>query len=345
LFSNSGNVVQLRYIEPNASDRQGGLGVTYDWSASADRGTEPSLQPGSDFILSKLAYELAIKGSYAFNDADNNQNLSQIKAAARLERGDFGKLAPKGKAVGEAFQHCLEPISAGTADDAQRRENDREFYRCIAKHGISDIVDKAPGAYYYWMDFHGGLEANQNYSQRHTLFGLTGAYASEPSSAAQRFNVFDWPFALLRRAFSDDHRYVAPFPSLLGTVERLDAKDDEVRAALTDELTYTRAIGEVTFNTRVADTAVGPVRFNMSYRYYHELSAPGAIERANLDRFNYVSAMLLFPARLLPFARSDQYELFVRYTSGQLPFDSQADHAYEIGISTNIEWLGQLLQR
>jgi hypothetical protein len=85
------------------------------------------------------------------------------------------------------------------------------------------------------------------------------------------------------------------------------------------------------------------VRFNLSYRYFHEFSAPDAIEGAGLDSFDFFSASLRFPARLLPLFASDDYELFVSFTSGQLPFNPSSDKAIEVGFATNIQALADFL--
>jgi hypothetical protein len=207
------------------------------------------------------------------------------------------------------------------------------------------MIRNTPDSSYYWVDFHGGVEANQDYSDSRTLFGLAGAYVRQPSVARASGNFFDAPFRALRGAFSSGSAvaYVAPYPSLLLGIERLDAKDDDTRTALTTKTTYTRARAEVAFNTVVANVDAQLVRFNVSYRYFHELSAPGAIEAAGLDSFDFVSASLRFPAQLVPFLPSDDYELFVSYTTGQLPFSPASDQTIEVGFATNIQALADFL--
>jgi hypothetical protein len=346
LSSPEDDKLKLRYIEPDANGQNSGFGVTYDWSARSNGSDKmPSLKPGTDFAFSRLSYDLSAKGAYAFGDAQSNQNLSEIIASAQLMRANYGRLRFQDEAIGPAFQKCLGAIPAPTTDAAQRRENDRKFTQCIEENGIDTMLKQDTMAYGYWFDFHGGVEGNQNLAERHTVFGLAGAFVSQPSEAGEQMNILDWPFRQLRRAFSPDGNYVAPFPSVRLMIERLDAKDDAVRASLTDELTFTRASGEVTFNTIVASTNDGPVRFNISYRYFYELSAPRAIHDANLDTHEFTTAAFYFPARLLPLLASDNYEFFVRYTNGKLPFDLKSNQAYEVGISTNFKWLGELLQR
>lgn len=342
LVSARSGILDLKYIEPDANGDNAGWGVNYKWNTSKD---SARLAPDArnHFVLNKLSYDLDIRGSYAFSDTTNNADLSTIKAAVRLERGDFGKLNVR-KAVGDAFQLCLADISEATENAEERRDRDDEIDRCVVDSGVDALVRNESSASYYWLDFHGGVEGNQDYSDSRTLFGLSGAYAFQPNRDLQRFNVFDVPFRLLRDAFSDrPSGYTAPFPSVLLSVERLDASGDEGRKALTTKETFTRANAEIAFNTIVASIDRQVVRFTVSYRYFHEFSAPQTIKEADLDHFDYLNAQLRFPAQLLPLVESDDFELYVAYTTGQLPFDQRSDKAFEVGFSTNFRWIADVL--
>jgi hypothetical protein len=227
-------------------------------------------------------------------------------------------------------------------DDAEGiARADAQQDECVRKHGV--VVKGDDGAYYYALDFHGGLEGNQNYSQRNGLFGLSAVYASEPTAEIAKYNLFDLPFRGLRAAFGNGKDFVAPLPSLRVTLDRLDPDSDDPRTLLAGDDDFNRASAELAFQTQVASINGHAVRFNISYRYFYELSAPAAVESAGLDRFGYTRATLRFPAQLLPLFASDSYEFFVGYTKGQLPFDLQSDAALELGITSNLAWLGQLL--
>jgi hypothetical protein len=342
LLSARSDVLDLKYIEPDENGDNAGWGVNYKWNKSKD---SARLAPDArnHFVLNKLSYDLDIRGSYAFSDTTNNADLSTIKAAVRMERGDFGKLNVK-KAVGDAFQRCLLEIPEAGDSAEERRDRDAQMDRCSVDSGVDAMVRNEDSASYYWLDFHGGVEGNQDYSSSRTLFGLSGAYAFQPNRDLQRFNVLDVPFRLLRDAFSTGQSgYTAPFPSVLLSVERLDASDDDVRKALTTKNTFTRANAEIAFNTIVASINQQVVRFTVSYRYFHELSAPQAIKDADLDHFDYLNAQLRFPAKMLPMVESDDFELYVAYTTGQLPFDQSSDRAFEVGFSTNFRWVADVL--
>jgi hypothetical protein len=347
LISARSQIIDLKYIRPDENGDNAGWGVNYKWKTSRDTprlGPEGKEEANQHYVLRKLSYDLDIQGTYAFSDTTNNADLSTIKAAVRLERADFGKLNPD-EAVGERFQECLLLTPAPTADAEQRREVDRQREKCEIDSRIDALVRNEDSASYYGLDFHGGVEGNQDYSDSRTLFGLTGVYAFQPKRALEDYNVLDFPFRLVRSAFSTAKvsGYTAPFPSLLLSVERLDASDDEVRTALTSKETFTRGKAEIAFNTILASIDEQVLRFTVSYRYFHEFSAPRTIKDADLDHFDYLNATLRFPAKVLPFVQSDDFELYVAYTTGQLPFDQSSDKAFEVGFSTNFKWVADML--
>ena len=345
LLSKKTDNFQLKYIEPSDADDKPGWGIDYAWKIKKESAPSAAPADGQPFTISRLSYELAIDGSYVFDDARNNQDLSTITANLKLARGSFGKLVVKDEEIGKVFQRCLLAIPFPTAGN--EAAYDRDQSKCVKANGIDKLIEDEPGASYYWLDFHGGVEANQDYSQTHTLFGLAGAYSYQPAADHARYNVFDAPFRLLRQSFSGqtDTDYTAPYPSLLLGIERLDADEKDPRSALTTDRNFTRAKAEIAFNTQVANLGGQIVRLNASYRYFKELSAPSAVKAADLDEFNFFTVSLRFPAQLLPLIESNDYELFVSYTSGKLPFGVESDQAFEIGISTNVQALADFLSR
>jgi hypothetical protein len=333
---------QLKYIEPNAEEDEPGWGVDYSWKVSKDSSPQFKPENGKVFSINRMSYELAIDGSYAFDEAKNNQDLSTITANFKMAHGNFGKLSFVEKEISDAYLACLAPLKVPTSE-AEAATFDRAGMACAKANGIDKKVkgDDDP-AYYYWVDFHGGVEANQDYSQTHTLFGLTAALAYQPDSAGANYNLFDLPFSWLRQAFGSA-RYVAPYPSLLLGIDRIDADENDPRSALTADTTFSRLKAEVAFATQVANFSGQILRLTTSYRYYKEMSAPSAVKAAGLDEFNFFTASLRFPAKMLPLIESDAYELFVSYTDGKLPFGVANDQTFEVGISTNIDALAEFL--
>jgi hypothetical protein len=336
-LSSRSDVLDVNYIDPS-DQRPGGWALAYKWDTEKSRAQLGANQ--GRYTLDSLSYNLSIQGSYALHDTTNDRDLSTITAAVHLQRADFGELK---RVDGVGYQKCLQPIA--DPKDANDREGieraDALQADCVRKYGV--VVKSDSGAYYYALDFHGGLEGNQDYSERHGLFGLSAVYASEPSAQNAKFNIFDWPFAGLRSAFGNGTKYTAPFPSLRVTLDRLHADGDQQRIALAGPGDFTRASAELAFQTQLASINGQSIRFNASYRYFHELSAPQAIRAADLDRFDFLRASLRFPANLLPLFKTNDYEFFVGYTKGQLPFDLRGNQAVEVGITTNLSLLGELL--
>lgn len=337
--------LQLKYIEPNSPDDQPGWGIDYSWKASRESAPDAEPRDGQKFAINRLSYELAIDGSYVFNDAKNNQDLSTATAALKISRGDFGTLRVIPREESEAFKQCIKEIPAPQVE-ADIKLFDRAIDLCAQANGIDKrFENQGQRSYFYWLDFHGGVEANQDYSQTHTLFGLTAALAFQPDSNHAKYNIFDLPFSWLRNAFADSRNngFVAPYPSLMLGIDRLDADAKDPRSSLTTDPTYNRVKAEVAFATQLANIGGQIVRLTTSYRYYKELSAPSAVTAADLDEFSFFTASLRFPARMLPLIESDAYELFVSYTDGKLPFGVANDQTFEVGISTNIDALAELL--
>ena len=336
------DAIHLKYIEPNAPEDKPGWGFDYAWKASKQSEPGPIPKPGETFAIKRMSYELAIDGSYTFDDAKNNQDLSTITADFKLSRGDFGKLQVVPRKVSKAYIACIKAIPEPVTEDDEALY-DKASDLCAKLHGMDKKVqNESQRSYYYWLDFHGGVEANQDYSQTHTLFGFTTAFSYQPDKAHAGYNFFDLPFSWLRSAFGDG-AYSAPYPSVMLGLDRVDSDEKDPRSALTNDKTFTRVKAEVAFATQLANIDSKIVRLTTSYRYYKELSAPQVVKAASLDEFDFFTASLRFPASMLPLIESDAYELFVSYTDGKLPFGVANDQTFEVGISTNIQALADFL--
>jgi hypothetical protein len=343
-LSNRFDFLDVKYLQPDAPEGEDGWAVAYHWDA--EKSAKQVGVHNGRFTIRNVSYSVNVDGNIAFGNATNTSDLSTAMLTFRLDRGDLGRLHTVSSANSVAFQDCLAKISDPTDvnDEAAWRKVQQAEDLCWAKNGIDRIVKGTDSAYYYWLDFHGGIEGNQDYSETHSLFGFNLAAAFQPTAEQAKYNVVDWPFRLIRSGFDTGSNYVAPLPSVRLSVEQLDASDDS-RYALTTDTKFTRATGELAFQTTVASFEGRPVRFTISYRYFYEFDAPTVTKQAGEDRFSFTSASLRFPADLLPLPQSSQYEFFVSYNQGHLPFDQAGDNSYEIGISTNIKLLGALLSK
>lgn len=336
--------LDLSYVDPDREGNNGGWLVGYQktWDDS-------KIFVGDEagrFVMRATSYALDVQGTYATGNTANNQDLSTIMAKLSLQRGDWGSLKTITKETSEAFMQCLYELPPDPKKDAPAEEQaafKREEDACWVEHGIDQVVRNRDSAYLLNLDFYGGFEADHDYTETHGLFGLSAVGAFMPNKAGSIYNVFDLPFRWMRKSFSNDSTFIAPFPSARLTVERIDAGSDEIRGELTDKEKFTRASAELSFQTQLASIDGAPIKFSTSYRYFYEFDAPDAIADAALDGYDYFRASIHIPARVVPYFGSDEYHFFVRYTSGQLPFDLQSEKAVEVGFTTNFEPLAKLL--
>lgn len=342
--------LDVSYLEPNGNNNENGFLLSYKWNIESN--DQWVGVKDKRFGMRRTSYGLDIDGKYAFGDAVNNSDLSTISAKFSMERGDFGEIDPDARENSIPFQDCLKeleerfPQPDDEEDDlawSQYRIDSEDFENsCWTNNGIDMIIKDDESAYIYGIDFHAKLEGNQDFDDSNLVYGLSGVLAMQPSIQARKLNIFDFPFRLMRENVSNNSNYVAPWPSIKLDIDRVDASDNEMREALTTDTKFTRATAEIAFQTILASFKSEPVRFNISYRYFHEFSAPVAIEAVGMDSFDYVAMSLRFPARLLPIIESKEYEFFISYTNGQLPFDLQSEQVFEVGIATNISQLAKL---
>ncbi|MGD8926260.1 MAG: hypothetical protein PVG20_05390, partial [Thioalkalispiraceae bacterium] len=66
--------------------------------------------------------------------------------------------------------------------------------------------------------------------------------------------------------------------------------------------------------------------FEINYRYFQEINAEQAIKDADLDNFRLVTYRLGF-----------KNNLYVAYSSGELPFNQRDNQIYEVGFSYKFE--------
>jgi hypothetical protein len=185
--------------------------------------------------------------------------------------------------------------------------------QCWSTHRIEELVNDPSQSYVLSVSATAGLEGDQDYDNKQSAYGITGLFSR------------------------------SGFPSLRLDYEKIDADDDDVRMALTNDNQYDRLSGELGYRYPILNYDSYNVWFYISYRYFMEFSAPDSIRNADLDEFDFVSASIRFPAKLLGFVKTDDFNLYLRYTDGQLPFDSQPDKAVQLGFSTNISTIAKLL--
>lgn len=145
-------------------------------------------------------------------------------------------------------------------------------------------------------------ESDQKFDDRQLAYGLTATFAN--------MDVFS----------SND------ILALHLNIGQVDPSEDTSREAIlgSDLDTYDRADLEFLYiyniGTKNLDT------FEINYRYFLELDAEQTVKSANLDKFRLVTYKLGF-----------KNNLYIAYSSGELPFNQEDNQIYEVGFSYKFE--------
>lgn len=321
LLSERSKYLDVSYTEPRDGDQNSGWKVGYNLDYQYSKGDGFSTASGRAKLKTVQA-ALTIKGSYAFDDATNNTDLSQVKASFSYIGGDFGAVPNIKPETTTEYQTCLGKLDF---PDRARYPDDRDWTKakqayatgseaCGTASSIRELTRTDSIPYAYSIGINAGVEGNQNYSETQDTYGVLALISA------------------------------GGFPSLGIGIDRVDASGNEQRTAITDETDFDRLSVEVGYQYALTIAKDLPLIFSLGYRNYYEIDAPDEIEDADQDQFDYWSASVRVPASMLSFIESDDYSFFVRYTNGQLPFDIKSDGAFELGFSSNIGVLGNLLQ-
>lgn len=319
-FSNKVKYLDISYVKPDDDGLNAGWNAKYNLKYGTSGGSGFKADAGR-FALDAFAAELDITGSYSFADASNVDDLSTVNFSLSYLNVDLGELNMLPKKESLALQECIKQVYFPKRPDF---ENDDAFFEaadkaevlkneCRNKHYKKPGISAAKNPRSYSLDIHGLVEGNQDYSSRNTAYGFQGLYSAKG------------------------------YPSFRIDFERVDASENETRREVTSDDEFDRISGEIGYGYSFGGSDGYPVWIYASYRIFHELSAPSEIKDADLETFDYLALAVRFPARKFGLVETEELNLFIRYTDGQLPFDRQDDKAIEFGFSTNIEILKALL--
>lgn len=300
--------LDLAYVQADDENKNDGWNAKYNWQYQRNNGGGFSVDSGTA-TLKDVAFGIDIDGTYSYGSADNTEDYSSAKVSFTYLYGKFGQINAITRAASDEFQDCL--IEAGQEEDQERMLAAED--RCWVTHRIDNIVSDPSSAYVFSLAATAGLEGDQSYDNQQSTYGVTGIYSH------------------------------SDLPTLHLNFEKVDASDDEERMALTDENTYDRFSAELGYRYELIDTQGANTWLYLSYRYFKEISAPGSISDAGLDEFDFLSASIRFPSKILGFVETDKINFYLRYTEGQLPFDRQSDKSIQLGFSTDIATLAGLI--
>lgn len=183
--------------------------------------------------------------------------------------------------------------------------------------------------YYYAFSPKLSLESNQDFSKTQFTPGLAidlGAKAWNNQDRLARFNIFDYPFALLRYIIGTDKKFMvygSTIPIVQFTFDYVLPSSDSLREALTGNMDpYPRIKFESGFRTFITRIKKESIFFNANYRYYRELGASELIRKEHLAKHSYLALAL-----------QSSSGFYVSYVKGKLPFDMKSDEIYSIGFN------------
>jgi hypothetical protein len=304
--------IQFKTFQSTDTNRVS-LGLSYNWDFNFTKQSE------TQFRNSGLDLKLKAEGNIAFNKKINPADFLSTKLV--FDRHSFG-----GGFVNKPPRELKDSLTAIKMRLAEI-DDENEVRRSPLWGQLLDHF-RPRNHYYFDIDATGGLESNQDFTKKQWAYGAEVAFSIksyDDNNPLSQFNLFDYPFALIRKLTDTDADltpYGASFPSFMAGIDLVKPDEDVVRKTLLNNLKpFGRLRFEAGFRTLVAQLSDNTIFFNADFRVYKELSAPTAIKQAKLDRFIYFASSL-----------TSNKGFFVSYAYGKLPFDAQNDAIYSIGF-------------
>jgi len=221
-----------------------------------------------------------------------------------------------------------------TSDSLRDKLNDMEFK--LAQITDSEALRTSPLAKevtrifqeymtsQFYLDFalRGGLETNQNFTQKQYVFGGKLGIDFKPWGSGY-LNFFDWPFAAVRFLAGYDQELQprgSSFPTLFFGVDQVVPSGTDYRTVIGDSSNFLRMRGEIAFRTPINRSS----RFEANLRFYKEISPEEVIKQIGQDQHLYFAAVITTGSGL-----------FISYTNGKLPFDLRESQVYSLGFEYN----------
>lgn len=256
-------------------------------------------------------------GNIAFNRDLNPRNFLDTKLSIHGFRSQGGVRGTVDDSTAAALTDSALALAA--------IEDQTELGR-RAPATIRMITDHLSTQFYGDLAIAASLESDQSFDEKQLVYSGTFGLdikAWSRNSAWARFNLFDWPFALVRYLTSVDAA-IAPkgtnIPTVLLQVAAVDPTDSPEREALGETGLYPRFSAEAAFRSLIARTSGDELYFDAGIRFYQEIGASEAIKALGRDNSLYFVLTL-----------SGIQGVFFSYSTGRLPLDLQDDQVYELG--------------
>lgn len=265
-------------------------------------------------------FGLSAKGNVAFNKDANPNNFLETKVNYSYANF-YGGLVKQGDS---AVFTKLNEVETKLA-----KIKDLKSAEAIALWEEFGDNLRLTNQYYYCFSPKFAFEANQDFSVTQLTPGATvdlGAKSWGKDNLLSKFNLLDYPFALLRLITGTDKSfsiYGSTLPTVQFGIDYVLPTKDTIREKLIGNLDpYPRFRFETSFRTFISRIHKENIFFNANYRFYKELNASSQIKNANLSPINYFVTSL-----------QSTSGLYISYATGRLPFDAKDDQIYSLGFN------------
>jgi hypothetical protein len=293
------------------------LGLSYTLSKDVNR----FFFTKNDSLRTGINYSINLEGNIAFEQTVNPTDFLNSSVSVHYFRAQGGAIQTTND-----FYTTLNQLEdkIATIEDQNQLLTSPELKTFVTtmRQTISDQ---------YYIDFSaiGGLETNQSFTEKQLYYGLQFGLdlkAWNPGSALAKYNIFDWPFALIRFLSDNDNTFSprgSAIPTLLLGVDMVDPLTGTVKQLHEDKSFFTRFRAETSFRTPLS--LKNSIFFEASYRYYWEPNASSLVKRNSVDRFGYFGAAITIANGI-----------FASYSTGKIPSDLEGDRVYELGFKLNL---------
>ena len=305
--------VKFKTFETGDADTRG-LGFSYGF----DKVVQQQAFDTAGTAYTGLDFHLQSAGNVAFKSAINPRDFLNTGATLALQRSRGGTTPTtpaEQRTIGKLEQKLAQ---YATNEEIARSPEMRQYLEIVAPHlGTQFALELGASA---------KLESDQKFEQKQYAYAAQlglDLKAWNRSSTLARWNLFDWPAAILRFLSGTDPRFTprgSTIPTVRLALARVDPSENDGREALGVTSSYTRFNLEAAYRSLVAHVGDGDFFIESDLRWYHELGAPSVIRTAGLDEFTYFAAAL-----------TSTQGPFVSYSTGRLPLDAASDQVYELG--------------
>jgi hypothetical protein len=293
------------------------LGFEFDYAKAL---TSYVPNPGSAHPIG-LSLNVMAKGDVALDEDKNPNNWMEAGGGLHLFQG-IGGVMPR------------EDVANPT--EQAKRLAYKIRAAAVAGQKVPDDVVQAfrevtVPQFFYDVQAHGKIETDQGFDNKQYAYGGQLGFVFRDwreDSGWGRFNLLDYPFALIRQGFAQEkgfHPSGRTFPSFVIGLDQVDPSENKARLAVDpDDDSYARLRVEIAFKTAVYKYQDQWLYVSAAFRHFQELGASRAIRDAKLDHTSYFAVVLDLP-----------YHFNVSYAAGRLPLDRKDDDVFALGWTLN----------